>query len=433
MIRAFLRSKKIALPVAVASAALLVTVFGCSSGKNGISDVAPVVQVETVIAHRQAIADVITAQGLVYPVHQISISPKVTAPVHRFYVNRGSHVHAGQLLAVLANQDLAASVVSARGAYDQALANFESTTTSTLPEEIQTAENNLENAKSNLQAQQRLYDSETRLFKQGAIARNILDATRVALVNAKSVYQNAQKHLHDLEVSGETAQQRAAKGQLEAAKGRYLNAQAQLTYTEIRSPINGVIANRAVYPGDVPPAGVPLFIVMDTSKVIVHLHIPQSQAIGLKLGDPASIRVPGSDAVLPGKVTVISPALDPNSTTLEVWVQANSPGNILRPGTSVSVSITARTIPSAIVVPDSAVLTDSAGKSRVMIVDSHSVTHSQSVTTGVQQGKLIQILSGIQSGQKIIVAGGYGLPDNSKVDATPIRVRTHSHSSDAAQ
>jgi multidrug efflux pump subunit AcrA (membrane-fusion protein) len=432
MIRALLRSRKIALPVAVVSAALLLAAAGCSGGDNS-ADVTPVVHVETVLARRQPIDNVVTSQGLVYPIHQASITPKITAPVERFYVNRGSRVHAGQLLATLANQDLAATLVSARGAYDSALANYQSTTSSTLPEEIQTAENNLQNAKSNLQAQQRLYDSEKRLYAQGAIARNLLDSTEVALTSAKSAYQNAEKHLRDLKSIGETAQQRAAKGQLETAHGQFLNARAQLAYTQIRSPINGVIADRSVYPGDVPPAGTPLFIVVDASHIIVRLHIPQPQAAQLELGDPASIQIPGASNTLRAKVTVISPTLDPNSTTVEVWVEAANPHNTLQPGSSVSVTITAHKIPNAVVVPMAALLTNSAGKSHVMVVDSTSVANSQSVVTGVEQGNLVQIVSGLQPGQQVIVTGAYGLPDKTKVKPTPVSFQAATSSSDSAQ
>lgn len=432
MTRALLRSIKINLLVALASTAILVAALGCSSGANA-DNATSAVSVETVKARRQTIDDVVTAQGLVYPVHQASITPKITAPVQRFYVNRGSRVHAGQLLAVLANQDLAASLVAARGAYDQALGTYQSTTTSTLPEEIQTAQNNLQNAKSNLQAQQQLYESESRLYKEGAIARKVLDATRVALTTAKSTYQNAKTRLSNLKKSGETAQQRAAKGQLESAHGKFLNARAQLAYTQIRSPINGVIADRAVYPGDIAPAGVPLLTVMDTSKIIVRLHIPQSQASQLKLGDPASVQIPGTGSTLPGKVTIVSPALDPNSTTLQVWVEARNPHDDLQPGASVSVSITGKKIPNAIVVPDPAILTNSAGKSHVMIVDSSSVARSRSVATGVQQGNLIQVLSGIQPGQQVIVTGAFGLPDKTKVHATPVSFNASQTDSDSSQ
>jgi multidrug efflux pump subunit AcrA (membrane-fusion protein) len=327
-------------------------------------------------------------------------------------------VHRGQLLAVLENKDLAAGVISAQGAYDQAQATYATTTSATLPEEIQTAKLNLADAKAGLDAQQKLYASETKLYQEGAIPRKQLDATEVALTAATSTFRTAEKHLQNLEASGATDQQRAAKGQLEAAHGQYLGAAAQLGYTELRSPMNGVIADRAVYPGDIAPAGTPLLVVMDTSKVVVRVHVTQPQAVQLKLGDRATLHVHGLEASYPAKITVISPALDPNSTTVEIWVEADNPKGELQPGTSVGVSIVAQTIPNALVVPDSAILTGADGETHVMVVRPDGRAYSQTVKTGIQQGPLIQVLSGLKPGQEVVVGGAYGLPDKIKVKVT---------------
>ena len=106
-------------------------------------------------------------------------------------------MHRGELLAVLENKDLSAAVVSAQGGYDQAQATYASTTSSGLPEEIQTANLNVVNARTSLAAQQKLYDSENKLYQQGAIARKQLDATKVALTAAQSAYETAEKHLQE--------------------------------------------------------------------------------------------------------------------------------------------------------------------------------------------------------------------------------------------
>ena len=316
---------------------------GCSSG-NTVPPPEPVVSVETAAVKVQSITDMVTAEGVLYPIHQASISPKITAPVRKFYVQRGDKVHRGELLAVLENKDLAAAVVSAQGGYDQAQATYASTTSSALPEEMQTANLNVVNTRTALAAAQKLYDSEKKLYQQGAIARKQLDATEVALTAAQSAYETAEKHLQNLQAQGVSQQKKAAQGQLESAHGQYLGAAAQMGYTEIRSPIDGVVADRAVYPGDIAPAGTPLLIVMDTSKVVVRLHIPQQQAELLQLGQAATLRVPGLDKDVPAKVTVLSPALDPNSTTEEVWVEADNPKGELKPGTTAEVSITAKTV-----------------------------------------------------------------------------------------
>src|ERR1035437_768577 len=200
-------------------------ISACSSGNDALSNDQAVVSVQTTTAKVQSITDLVNAQGVLFPLYQASLSPKITAPVRAFYVNRGSKVHRGQLLAILENKDLAAGVVSAQGSYDQA--NYASTTHSTLPAEIKTAEVNLKDAQTALDNQRKVYERENKLFQQGALARKQLDATRVALQSAQSAFETAQQHLDNLKASGAAEQLRAAKGQLESAHGQYLNAQAQ--------------------------------------------------------------------------------------------------------------------------------------------------------------------------------------------------------------
>ena len=404
--------------IATMVSATMVASTGCS-GDNTLPPPEPVVSVETAPAKVQTIVDLVTAEGVLYPIHQASISPKITAPVRRFYVQRGDKVHRGELLAVLENKDLAAAVVSAQGSYDQAQAAYASTTASALPEEVQTANLNLLNTRTALAEQQKLYDSEKNLYRQGAIARKQLDATEVALTTARSAYETAEKHLQNLQALGVSQQKKAAQGQLELAHGQYLGAAAQMEYTEIRSPIDGAVADRAVYPGDVAPAGTPLLVVMDTSKVVARLHIPQQQAELLRLGQAATLRIPGLDEDIPAKVTVLSPALDPSSTTEEVWVEADNQHGELKPGTTASASITARTIANALVIPASAILTGASGQTSVMVVKSDSRAYSQNVKIGIQQGAMVQIVSGLLPGEQVIVTGQYGLPDKTKVKATP--------------
>ena len=86
-----------------------------------------------------------------------------------------------------------------------------------------------------------------------------------------------------------------------------------------------MVADRSVYPGEMAAAGTPLITVMNVSKVIVRLHVPQPQAALLKLGGEATLHVPGLKNGIPGKISVLSPAIDPNSTTVQIWVEASIP------------------------------------------------------------------------------------------------------------
>jgi RND family efflux transporter MFP subunit len=202
---------------------------------------------------------------------------------------------------------------------------------------------------------------------------------------------------------------------LAAAKGKYQGAAAQLSYSEIRSPISGVVTDRPLYPGEMATAGTPLVTVMDLSHVIAKAHIPQAEAALLKVGDTANVSAPGLEDPIPGKVSVVSPALDPNSTTVEVWVDARNPHQELKPGTSVSISMLAQTIPDALTVPAAAVLTEPDGTTSVMVIGDDSRAHQRDVKTGVRQQNQIQIVSGLKAGERVVTAGAYGLPDNTRV------------------
>jgi RND family efflux transporter MFP subunit len=194
-----------------------------------------------------------------------------------------------------------------------------------------------------------------------------------------------------------------------------MGAQAQLGYSEIRSPIDGVITDRPLYAGEMAAAGTPLLTVMEVSQVIARAHIPQPEAALLKVGDAAAIRAPGEQQPVEGKVSVVSPALDPNSTTVEVWVQAKNPKQHLKPGTSVQLSMLAQTVPDALVIPATALLTGQDGSTQVMQVSADNHAHLKDVKVGIRQGDQIQITEGIHAGDQIVAAGAYGLPDNSKI------------------
>ncbi len=98
---------------------------------------------------------------------------------------------------------------------------------------------------------------------------------------------------------------------------------------------------------------------------------------------------------------------------------APNPDNNLQPGTSVQVALVARVVPDAVVVPVSAVLTDSDGAKSVMLVASDLKAHRRAIGTGIENNGMVQILSGVQPGEEIIATGAYGLPDNTRVKAMP--------------
>ena len=398
---------------AVALCAGLLLAVGCKKEEETPT---PEVYVQAAHPEQGSISEQIAADAILTPLAQAAISPKVTAPVKKFYVQRGSRVHEGELLATLENNDLAAAALDNKGSYTAAQATYETATKATAPEDLTKAKLDLAQAKASLELNQSIVNARTELFNQGAIPGRDLDTARAALVQAQAAYDIAAQHLESIERVGNKAALENAQGNLDSARGKYLGAQAELGYTEIRSPISGVVTDRPLFAGETAAAGAPLITVMDTSALIAKVHIGQTQAQQLALGAAATLTVPGITDPIPAKVSLISPALDPGSTTVEVWLRVENRKGLLKAGTPVHASITGRTIANALTVPAAAIQVSPDGSSKfVMVIAADSTAHQKPVTLGIQTAQDAQILSGLTSSDMVISTGAYGLDENTKV------------------
>ena len=181
------------------------------------------------------------------------------------------------------------------------------------------------------------------------------------------------------------------------------------------------MTDRPLYAGELATANQPLLTVMNTSTLIAKTHIAQSQAALLKVGDLASIAIPLVDKQVPARVSLVSPALDPGSTTLEVWVETVRPPAELRPGMTVRVDVTAKTAKEALVVPTTALFHNADGSPYVLLAGSDGIAHVKQVETGVVGSTKVAIVSGLSPNDPVITSGGYALPDGThiKVETSP--------------
>jgi HlyD family secretion protein len=395
-----------------AVAALLCVASGCG---NAEKEKEPVVSVQTTPVKHAPISQVITLEAVVFPLEQATVAPKISSTIKKFYVQRGARVKKGQLLAELENSDLSAAAEASKGDFEQAEANYLTTVGASLPQQIQKAELDATSAKSNFEAQQKVYESRKELFQQGAIPRRDLDSAEVAFLQARSQNEQAQKQLADLQRIGKEQALKSAQGSRSSAEGRMRGAQALLSYSRITSPIDGVVTDRPLFEGDLAAANQPLLTVMNISRLIAKAHVPQSEAAVLKTGNPAELKIPGLDEPIKGRVSLVSPALDPGSTTIEVWVEATKPDPALKPGMSVEISMTAKTVKDALVVPTPAVYKNSEGADYVLLAGSDKHAHLKTVQAGVRNAEFTQVVSGVIAGDQVITSGGYALPDKTQI------------------
>ena len=271
----------------MAGLAACVLSIGCAAKKE--ADVVPVVTVDVAPVLNAEIQRIVRADAVLYPIQQAAIAAKISAPIKRFYVERGAHVRAGQLLVELESQDLTGAAKESQAAYELAEATYQTTARATLPQEGQKAELDVRVAKDTLDAQQAVFDNRQRLFKEGAIAQKDVNDAQVNLSQARNQYEIARKRLEDLQGFGREQALKAATAQRDAARGRYEAAQAQLGYARIVSPIDGVVTDRPLYAGESVASGSPIVTVMDLSQIIARAHLAPSEAAELKVGGDANL------------------------------------------------------------------------------------------------------------------------------------------------
>ncbi len=361
------------------------------------------------------ISEHINADAILAPVAQAAIASKISAPVRKFYVQRGSKVKKGELLVTLENDDLTAAAMDSKGSYEAAQATYATETKAQVPEDTLKAESDLASAKANLELNQSIVKSRKQLFAEGAIPGRDLDTAQASLVQAQAAYDAAAKHLESLRNVSREAALRAAQGQLTSAEGKYKGAEAQVNYSEVRSPIDGVVTDRPLFAGETAAAGAPLITVMDTSTMLAKTHMAHSLALELKLGDNATVHVPGVADPVPAMVSMISPALDPGSTTVEVWLKIDNKDGKLKVGAPVKVSITGKTVAQAWKLPDSAILTAEDSTKSVMVAGSDGAAHRKPVTLGIDDGTDVQVTSGVTSSDMVITGGAYALDEGARV------------------
>jgi len=386
---------------------------GCKSKSEEAPE--PVVSVQAEHPTVGPISEEIAADAVLAPLAQAAIAPRISAPIVKELVQRGSRVHKGELLVTLEDRDLRGAALDNQGNFTQAQAAYTAATLATIPADMQKAELDVAQAKANLDVANRTAEERKLLLQQGAISRRDVETAAAAAVQAKATYDTAVTNLANAQKTTKKTSTETAQGQLASAQGKLESAEAQVSYAALRSPIDGVVTERPLFPGETATAGTPVVTVMDTTSLLAKLHISQAAAQKLAVGGAAELTVPGETDPQPATISLISPALDPGSTTLEVWLKLANPGGHYKVGTPVHAVIRGTTIQDAVQLPVGAILPADDGSTNVLVVGSDGKAHKRAVKVGLRTTEKVQILSGVSPAEMVITEGGYGLDDGTKV------------------
>jgi len=431
----------------------------------------------TVPVQSQNVTLRITASGAVQPIQSVNLSPKQAGLLTALYVDQGVRVEQGQVLARMDNSDIQAQLVQARGNLAQAQAQLDQAQAGSRKEDIAQAQARLAQAQAQLdlaqagnrvedigQAQAQVEDAKAKekltsdrvksnldLYKQGAVSQDKLNEVLADDGSALASLRQAQQHLLEVQrgsrkediarLTATVAESRQALKALEAgsrpeeiaqrkaavvaAQGQLQGIQVQLENTIIRAPFSGIVTQKYATVGAfVTPTTSASSTASATSTSIVAIakgleilaDVPEVDVGQIKQGETVDIVADAyPDQIFKGRVSLIAPeaVVKNNVTSFQVRVGLLTGINKLRSGMNVNLTFLGDQLHNALVVPTVAIVTRN-GQTGVLVPDAKNQATFNPVTIGSTIGSQIQILKGVQVGERVFVdlpkeqAGGQG-------------------------
>jgi RND family efflux transporter MFP subunit len=349
---------------------VVVLLFSCQAEQQTEETAAEsygVTPVKVFAAAKQSISERIVYTGLIEAWRLANILPDVGGKIAKIYVEAGSRVRQGQLLAELDTRAVDLQLQQAKAA-------------------LAVAEANYKDAQRNMERMQRLSG-------ENAVSEQQLEKISLAFEAAEAQRQQAQAAVNLLK--------------------------HQLDVSRMVAPFSGIIAARKAEVGDmINPmmggfaSGSGVFTLMDFSRIKINVSVSHQDIVRIRKGQKADISVsafPGG--VFEGSVAIVNLTADPMTRKFDVQVYVDNPDLKLRPNTFGEVSLRISTQDNALVIPQKALLDNGY----VFVVEEDGTAGKKSVTVGLQDSAMIEILSGLVAGERVVVEGNFGLEEGDKL------------------
>lgn len=347
------------------------------------------VTVAAALARSGQISKAVAISGVLTPNKSVSIFSKVSGQVQTVGAEAGDRVSAGQLLVQIDTKELNAQLQQAQAAVQA------------VRDQADQAQIGIASARSNLDIAQKSSDRARTLFDSGAASQSQLDDARNKLDQASNAYANANKLYQTASGSG-LAQAEAAAHLI----------QVEIGNGTIASPIDGAVSSRSIDPGGMASTNASLMTVADTSVLKLQGSVIQDAVPLLALGQKASVIVdalPGQS--FEGQITQIGPVASATGQYFPVVISLKNPGVLLAGMTArVNFNLTG---PSGVIVPLSAVLSE-GGSDYVYVVNAGSA-HRRQVTLGLRGASDVQVVLGVQTGERVATSNVSMLRDGMAV------------------
>jgi HlyD family secretion protein len=349
------------------------------------------------------LAKSVVATGKVEPIIKVEVKSKASGIVKKLLVDYGDRVKKDQLLVQLDKQEIEAQVEQSRAALQAAEANLAS------------SKADCERAKVDAEGPdvpllKRAYDRAVSMAQDGVVSQSTLD-------DADKAYKMGvnKQNVSKAQVMVLAAKIAQSQAQISESRANLTQLEEQLSYTDVKSPMDGIVLSRDVVMGDAVSSilvlGSSATLVMtlgDTSQVYVKGKVDESDIGRVYLGQPARIKVESfKDKTFNGVVTKISPmgVEKDNVTTFEVRVSINNPGGELKAEMTANAEIILEEHKGVLQIPEGSIIYDKDKKASVEVPDPKAKDGKTktAVNIGISNGAKTEVLSGLKEGQEVVL------------------------------
>jgi RND family efflux transporter MFP subunit len=401
--------RKVALAL-VAAALLTMLSAGLASCNGGdtskVEAEGPATTVGVTRVVKKSLGRQITLSSELVPFQEIDVYAKEAGYVKNLYVDYGTHVKQGQLMATLEIPELEAQLQ-----VDEA--------------DIKNANNEVTRSQHELARYQALYKAlhleYTRLngvfeSQPGLVAQQEVDDAQGKDLAASSQVDAGQAALE------------AAQSQLAAAKAKLIHDQSLYDYSKITAPFSGVVTDRYANLGALVQAGIgsstqamPIVRLSQDDLFRLVIPVPESYVRFIRVGDPVDVRVPSLNRTFPGKVARFSVDVRVDTRTMHTEVDVRNPNHVLVPGLYAEATLTLEHREDIATVPVQA-LNHEADKTTVWVVDQEGRVEDRPVQTGLMTASYAEIVSGLNDGEQVVVSDRSGLKNGERVHPKNVAV-----------
>ncbi len=383
------------LLITLCSFAAVATLISCGKSQQAQAggapeNTAPAVAVTRVT--RMPMARNLTISSELVPFQEIDVFAKESGFVSKLYVDYGTHVKKGQLMAVLEIPEL------------QALLQEDQAAIKSASDQVANAEHQL----GRIEAQHNVLHLEFERLnnvaksKPGLVAQQEVDDTQGRDLAAEA------------QVEAGKATLQAAQSQLAVAESKLAHDQALFDYARITAPFTGVVTQRYANFGTLMQAGtsssqaLPLVKLSQEDLFRLVIPVPESYVSYIKVGDPVNVRVPSLNRNFPGKVTRFSVDVTNTTRTMHTEVDVPNPKGILIPGVYAEATLALDRKGDALAVPLQAV-NQVSNQASVLVVDQANKIEDRRITLGIQTESNAEVLSGLNEGDQVVISDRSGL------------------------